>query len=38
MNRLLYGEPHPCEVDEVEDDYYMEEEDMEKYYRNKYGE
>lgn len=37
MNSLLYGVPHPCELDEVEeDDYYNEEEDMEKYYQNKY--
>ena len=36
MNSLLYGVPHPSELDELEDDYYNEEEDMERYYKNKY--
>ena len=39
MNSLLYGPPHPCELEELEeDDYYNEEEDMERYYVDKYGE
>lgn len=37
MNSMLYGEPHPCEVDIEEDDYYNEDRDMERYYIEKYG-
>jgi hypothetical protein len=37
MNRLLYGVPHPCELEWEDDDYYNEDEDMERYYIDKYG-
>lgn len=39
MNRLLYGDPHPCErkLPEDPDEYYDEEAYMERYYEEKYG-
>ena len=36
MNKLLYGVPHPSELDEVEDEYYNEDRDVERYYESKY--